>query len=321
MKKILSLLLVFLMLLGLCSCKKYEHGSEEVVLKLGENKVTEEVYRYFLLSAMDAFADGDAKYYVGEDREERLAELNEQVISDLKRYYSVRDFAKQYDIELTRKQKKELKEAMQDLRDGYKSDKQYKADLAGMYLSEYMTYSMFYYESLYSAIYKAVSQEDKFFPLDDDTVMDYAGENFIFCRQIVVTSKDAHGNGEAIEKAQKIRDRLLNGETAVDVLGDYLKDETVAGVYYCFAETEDYTTLDEEAIMNMEIGEVSDIFSDGNGFQIIVRTDVDEKYLKEHVSDTVFESYCMHRLNLLLQKISDNYTVTYVDTREPEDYR
>lgn len=309
------------MLLGLCACKNYDHGSEEIVLKLGNNKVTEEVYRYFLLTAMDAFADGDAKYYAGDDRAEKLAALNEQVISDLKQYYSVRDFAKQHDIELTRKQKKEIKKAMQDLRDGYKSDKQYKADLESMYLSEYMTYSMFYYESLYSALYEAVSENDKYFPLDADTVIKYAKENFIFCRQIVVTSKDAYGDGDAIEKAQKIRDRLLDGETAVDVLNDYLQDETVAGVYYCFSETEDYTALDEKSIMEMKIGDVSDIRSNGSNYQIVVRTDVDEKYLKEHASDTVFESYCMHRLNLLLKKISDNYTVTFIDDREPEEYR
>ena len=71
----------------------------------------------------------------------------------------------------------------------------------------------------------------------------------------------------------------------------------------------------------MEIGEVTDIRMDGSSYQIVVRTEMDEAYLKEHLSDTVFESYCMHRLNLMLQKISDNYTVTFLDTREPEEYR
>ena len=126
---------------------------------------------------------------------------------------------------------------------------------------------------------------------------------------------------EAREKAEAIKDRLDHGDDPARILEDYFEDETVAGAYYCFAESEDFSALDEELVKNMEIGEVSEITVDSYGYHIILRTPTDEGHLQEYLGETVFESYCMHQLNLLLDAIKADYKVTYQTKRAPEDYR
>ena len=103
MKKVVLILLALCAILTLCACNSpsYAHGSKKTVLTLGKNKVSEEFYRYFLLNTMAEMADGDAKYFEGNDREEKLAELEKRTLKALKEYYAVLDLAKKLKITLT----------------------------------------------------------------------------------------------------------------------------------------------------------------------------------------------------------------------------
>lgn len=322
MKRILALALALLTLVSLVACgKEYEHGSEKTVLHLGENKVTEEVYRYFLLNTMDQMADGDENYFTGGDRADRIHELNKKVEEDLARYYAIRDFAKKHKISLSEIEKEELDAEMKALKDSCENDADYKEQLASAYMSEYMAYSMLYYEKLYLKVYNTVADSDKFFSLDGSNVLRYAKENFLFCRHFMITSDDPMTDIEAKEKAEAIKDRLDHGDDYADILQDYEMDDTVVGAYYCFAESEDFVALDEQQVKDLAIGAISEVTVDSYGYHILVRTPVDEGYLEENLSGTVFESYCMHRLNLLLDAIKKDYNITYTEKKAPEDYR
>ncbi len=323
MKKILSVLLALLMLFGITACgkNKYAHGSQKVVLKIGNNEVTEEVYRYFLLNTMDQLAGNDTGYFMGDDREEKLAELEKNVLAGLKQYYSVKDFAKKHDINMKSSEAESADSAMEDLRAGYETKEAYNASLEAMYLSEYMAYSMFYYEALYTAIYDTVSNLGTFFSLEASDVLEYAEENFLFCRQFVISGNGSVIDADAKEKAEAIRARLVAGEDPAQVLDSYFEDNAVVGAYYCFAPSEDYAALDEEFIKTMQPGEISEVRTDGYGYNIIIRLEPDTGHLQEYLGSSVLESYCMHQLNLLLAEIQDAYTVEYIDTREPEEYR
>jgi len=323
MKKIVSMLLVVLTFCGLVACggSKYAHGSEKIVLKLGDHKVSEEVYRYFLLNTMDEMANGDNNYFQGADREEKLSQLEKTVLGHLKQFYSVLDLADECDIEMSEKELEAIDETMEALRADFESPEKYQEELQAAYLSEYMAYSLIYNESLQTALYNTMSQTGKYFSVDGNDILAYAKENFLFCRQFVVKTDDPATDEEAMEKAQTIHDRLSQGEDPADVLKEYESDDTVIGAYYCFAETEDFAGLNEEALQELKEGEISDIRMDGYGFHIIIRMKPDTEYLEDNLSDGVFESYCMHQMNLRLEKIQKEYTVTYKNKQEPEAYR
>ena len=321
MKKLLAILLVLATFVSLLACgsTQYAHGSEKVVLKLGDHKVTEEIYRYFLLNTMDEMLAKDENCFTGSAREASVAKLEKSVLEDLMQYYAIIDLAKKLGVEMTESEKASLDTAMEELKAECEDEQSYKEELEKVYLSEYVAYSLYCNESLYTMLYEVMSQTGKYFSTEGSDIKKYAKENFVFCRQIVVKDEDdAEG---AKEKADQIRERLLNKETPADVLADYEQDETVVGAYYCFAKSEDFAALDEVAVQKMKIGEISAVSEDDYGFHVVIREAADEKYLEENLADSVFESYCMHHLSLELETIMKGYKVSYKDKKEPEQYR
>lgn len=323
MKKILAILLVLVSMAGLFACgePEYTHGSTETVLEIGSHSVSEEFYRYFLLNTMDEMIAEDKDCFTGAKRSDSLAALDARVLESLMDYYSVVDLAKEMGISLTDKENQAAHDNMTALRDECKDDEEYQKSLEGVYLSEYVAYKMGYNELLYTAIYSTASQTEKYFKNDGTTVLNYARENFLFCRQFVIKSENPAEDVDAEVKAEAILARLQSGEDAAKILRDYEEDDKVVGAYYCFAETEDFTALNEEAVAQMEEGQISDIRMDGQGFHIIIRLPVDEEYLDENLTDGVFASYCMNQLTLMQNKIKAAYEVTYINKQSPESYR
>ena len=138
MKKIVAIFLAVLMLVGLTACKenKYAHGSEETVLKIGDHKVSEEVYRYFLLNTMDEMAGDDENYFSGADKGKRLSELDAKVLTHLKQFYAIYDLAKNCDIEMSEKQLEDIHSTMAAMRADYETADEYQKELDAVYLSE-----------------------------------------------------------------------------------------------------------------------------------------------------------------------------------------
>ncbi len=323
MKKIVVILLMLGILFSLAACgePEYAHGSEKTVLKLGEHKVSEELYRYFLLNTMDEMAEDDKMFFEGADRDEKIKELEKKTLDCLKEYYAVVDLAKKSKITLTDKEKEALHAAMESTKGSFEDEAAYQKALEDSYLSEYVAYCLYYNEELYGVLYDVMSQSGDYFSTKSADILKYARENFYFCRQFVVSTEDTKGDSEAKAKAEDIRQRLLAGEDAADILKEYENDPKVAGAYYCFADSEDYLALDEEAVMKMKAGEISEIREDGYGFHIIMRLEVDGEYLEDNLTGTVFESYCMHQIKLQMKKISDGYKVEYKNKKAPESYR
>ena len=229
--------------------------------------------------------------------------------------------AKEMGVSLTDDEKKAADDNMQSLKDDCESDEDYQKGLESAYLSEYVAYSLGYNELLYSAVYQTAAHTGKYFKVDGDTVLQFARENFLFCRQFVIKTDDPIGDTQAQVKAEAIHARLKAGEDAAAILKDYESDDKVVGAYYCFAKTEDFLALDEEAVALMEPGQISDIRMDGEGFHIIIRLAPDEEYLDENLTEGVFESYCMHQLVLMQNEIKNAYEVRYINKKTPESYR
>jgi parvulin-like peptidyl-prolyl isomerase len=176
-------------------------------------------------------------------------------------------------------------------------------------------------ELLYTAIYQTAAETGKYFAVDGNTVQDFAKKNFLFCRQFVIKTDAPATDTEAQVKAESIYARLKAGEDAAAILRDHESDDKVVGAYYCFAETEDFAALSEDAVALLEPGEISDVRMDGEGFHIIVRLEADDEYLDENLTEGVFESYCMHQLTLMQNEIKDAYEVRYINKKTPDSYR
>ena len=323
MKKILALLLAIMFVMSLAACGEpdYAHGSTKTVLKLGDHKVSEELYRYFLLNTMDEMADGDKAYFEGEKREERLSLLDKRVIERLGQYFSVLDLAKELKIELTGKEKEAIWAEMESIRASFADEAEYQKGLEQTYLSEYVAYLMYQNEVVYSVLYEVMSQSGKHFSTKSEDILRFAKKNFYFCRQIVVETLDTKGDVDAKQKAEAILGRLNDGEDVAKVMEDYEKDGTVMDGYYCYAEGEDYSALDEAAVAKMKVGEISELREDGYGFHIILRLEMDDAYLEENLTDSVFESYCMRQINIRLAEIAEGYKVEYKNKKAPESYK
>ena len=134
----------------------------------------------------------------------------------------------------------------------------------------------------------------------------------------ILITLDDKTDAEALALANKILERIENGEDFDSLIQKYGKDlymfNNDDGYYVCRGTLHEAF---EEAAFSIDVGEVSGIVKTDAGYSIIKRYEKEESYLKEHF-DELAENYITSCYNLALEKREDELTVT--DTKELQNY-
>lgn len=316
MKKIISLLLMIITLSTLfASCgdkvaklPKPENGM--TVFTLGGEKIKYDYVRYVYLNTKADMEYGEGENY-WENNPDAFEKLKAETLDTIARNRAIELLGKQYKIKLTAKEKNAVNDLLEDLRDDKKNWEEAKKE---NYLSDYAFAYIQRFSVLWGKTYDYVtSSESGIIKSDDETVLEDIPENFRNIKYVYIkydsTNKDA-------KKA--IADEVLNkanaGESFVQLIKDYGEDSTMMnyidlGYYYTLGMIDERV---ENAVEELEIGEISPIIDVKTGFFIVKREKIDLDYANKNIA-TFVDYYIARRFNELVNEIQKDMKIELSD--------
>ena len=330
MKRIISVIISALMLCSLlfilpgCADNKdvlkSSNTEKTVVMTVGKYNVPLEIYRYAALNhKADYEASNPGDIWNGADSEALIEKLKEDTKNTVVNLYTTLSLAAEYGISPDDSYFTDTMNIMMDnMYENYSYD--YNA-----YVRELKKYNMT--DSVYRFIIrndliaeelmsKMIQSGDIVYTTEGLTEL-LNGDGCVRVKQILITLDDKT-DAEALALANKILERIENGEDFDSLIQKYGKDlymfNNDDGYYVCRGTLHEAF---EEAAFSIEVGEVSGIVKTDAGYSIIKRYEKDADYIKNNFTD-LSESYARGQYNLILEAHSKTLPVT--ETDKMKDY-
>lgn len=306
--KRLCLFLVIVMAFSiiLSSCE----SSENIMLKIGKNKVSFDEYRYFYMNYLKDLEASDD-----------IVDINELYVGIeeiLKKNYAVYDLADEYKVSLENDDRSYIEEQIEYAKATYTGDITYEDSLAENYLTEDVYRELLLLSQMKYKLYSALSNEySGIIKSDDATVEADIYENFMHAKQIFIDKTNGKTEADNLSLANQISQKLRNGEDFDTLKAEYSDKTTTydtnsdkAGEYY-FTSGEMIKTF-EDAVKSLEINEISDVVESSYGYHIIMRLPMEEEYIDKNFEDFRY-TYTVRKFNEIIAERAEKLTIEYTD--------
>ena len=290
-KRIFAAFLAVLMLLtcvfSLSSCA----NGKQTVMTVGDYKVSYDMLRYFVMNYMNGYEGISPEDFA---TDEHLQEqLYNNVISSISELATYSLLADKHDIFLTKKEKKEIKNSIKDLRKSYESKKEYKKDLEANYMTEDLLEEIYTLNAKCDKLYDTLADEYYgIFKCDVETIdADIEAGNF-FSAEYIVLYYTEENKQERKDALQDILERAESGEKMLDLSDEAFKTygEHIAYELYPIFTYREKTEVFEETVISIDIGSYSDVVDTVNSFMIVRRLSLDMDYIDKNYN-TVIAKY------------------------------
>ena len=303
MKKIISIIAIMLVFssvvaLSLTSCSKNEDenkiAEDECVLKIGENKVSYGVYRYFFLNYKGGYTEEQLN---SAEKDKYYAEIDASAKRSIKSLYVIIDMAKGKGLSIDDKTvKSSVDSLIESIKESHISDKDktgkkgYLAQLKENFMTEKVFRFVASVDELEKQLFMKMTCEDgELFMSEEDEKKIIEGDEYIRILQIYISAD----NGETAENNKKtaelVHKKAKTGENFDSLIGKYSSDFYMTSDGY-YINHGYWSREMEEAAYALSIGEISDIIELSDGFHILKRLEKDSEYLtKNH--DALIEQY------------------------------
>ena len=285
MKKIkaLALSLVVLILIStLVSC------ASPTAMKVGTYDVSYDMLRYFVMNYKNGYDSIDPReFLVSEDLQKALVENTNSSISELAAYYML---AREHGIKLTSEQRSQIKAKVEELRKGYATDEEYKADLEANFITEDVYREILTVQAYCDSLYEYLTDEvTGIFKHDDATIMgDIEAGNFFSAEYIYIdySAKD-YESRKAF--AESIRERISNGEEMALVYAEYENEYLLSADYvklgaFTYHDQNEYF---EEAVLALKENECSEVIEQEGRLIIVKRLPLSSDYIDKNFNDII----------------------------------
>lgn len=285
-RRLLSLFLSLVCLLSLAACGKKEPVKPEddrVVLTLEGEDICFDYFRYAFLHLRDEFSylqtDG------GMDEAAFEAHLKEQTLSFLLRYRAVALLAEEYGISLSKGDKEDLEDEIDELIDYY-GEEAFEAELLRTYMTRYTLTYLKELDSLQMLLkLYAFEEQNGVIRSDDETVLADISKNFT-CIRYVYIKKDESKPDNNRSHAETVLGYAKDGQDFKELIRSYGQDNTMLTLiddgYYYTILSEDTV---EEAVAAMNVGEISDLIEVSHGYFIVEKLPLDMDYVDDNFED------------------------------------
>ena len=285
MKKIISLLIVFVLTLSLFSCSE-KWADDRLVMKIGKYKIVYDQYRYMYLNTRDDSCGGDLSCYSGNS--EAQDALRVDVVEKLRQVCAIQHLSAKYGVSLSEDEKTAIEDYIKSYRSGFGSEEEYIANLDKGYLSEYCFKWMLEYQKLWQKLFDYLTDETSGVILaDDSTVVADTKINFFRTQHIYIgdnAGDDYEANRELI---YELCERAKSGEDFVGLIKEYGEDNDMAsdpenGRYFTVGQ---YVESYENVVTALNEGEISDVMHNDYGYYVIKRLPVEEEYVLDNIDE------------------------------------
>lgn len=331
MRKFLSLFLSLIMLsVFLTSCSKNEtlgvlkiNGKDvEVssVLKINNEKVPFDLFRYFFLSIKDSMIEENNS--VDLTKGEGYKTLMDRTVKEVKYIYAIRDIADKYGYKLSDKDYAEIDETMKSAYDYSENAKKYKELLE----ENYLTHDV--YKTILETNYLSNYIADSLIGTDEtlneitfdfeDALKSYVETHYrLVDMYFSYSTKDENNldlKEDEIEKNRKKAEADAKGAYAKlssrsfeDVMGDYFNKEQIETALNTYYPISSFNNMKEVDLKSLKVNETTEVVHYSNVYTIIKRLETDEKWLRENNKSEVEAAYVEVLLDKLIEETIDGY--------------
>lgn len=312
MIRVLSVVLLLAMCLTMVSCTKVGAFdiNKQTVMTVDGKKVTYDEYKFFYYYAAVTLGLETTDW----TKEENLAKLKAEAEYEIRSKYAIKKLCDDYEIKLTRDDKKYINELMQsyiDIQEGKTAYREWLLDnrMTGTLFrdnTEVMEiYDGYLYEVLSTGIHDIIK-------VDKATVTQDVRDNFYHYTQVLIKLEEGELTDVKRAEIEAALAEIKSGADFYEVADEYSswKVDAKKGEYippngYTYPEV-------EEALEKLEIGEMSEIIESDVGYHILMRLDVDEEYINSNYDLFVTDS-CVSRYRKYLDKVAEELTLEYTD--------
>jgi len=319
--KLISLILVAFTILSLftaCTNKRKKGDppvstkDKTVVMKIGEYNVKKDFYRYLFLNSKALADKGDAGYW--EQDGNNVEQIKSEVLTVLKEKYAMFTLADKYDITLSEEEKIEIQANIEDMKSQYASKDEFQKDLQNAYMTDELLQFTLEVEMLNTAVYNhIISESAGILKVDDETLEKALETDFVAAKHILIKfDKDKADDKEnKLKTAQDALARVKAGEDFDALIAEYSKDTNVSANKYGYYFTHgEFKNEFEYTAFKLNVGECSEIIETVDGYHIVKRVDMDEKYVNNQF-ETLRRQYLTAKYYEMLNEVIDGLEYEY----------
>lgn len=310
-RRALSLVLLLAICLAMASCAKVGAFdiNKRVVMKVDGKNVTFDEYKFFYYYSAMSYGIETTDW----TKEENLSKLKAEAEDAIRSKYAIKKLCDYYDIKLSRDDKDYVDELMQSYIDTEEGEKGYREWL----LDNRTTGTQFRNNVEVMELYDVYLREllftgiDNVIKVDKATVTQDVKDNFYRYTQILIRFDQGDLSLENRADIEAALAEINGGADFYEVAETY--SEWLVNAQKGEYSTEGKTIIEvEEAIKELEIGEMSGIIESEVGLHILVRLPLDEEYIDDNydlfVTDSATRRYHEH-----LDKIANELALEYTE--------
>ncbi len=298
MKKYLVGIFAVLLALSLFSC-----SASPTAIKVGNNKVDASEYAYYLnynRLNLDALAAGTTVLNMDQLMEQARQAARQQIVSA----EIVRIKCDELGLELTKEQKKEMKDEKDELIDSFGGLSGYLDYLRENALTDRLYDKLQENSYYYSMLHDYIAADPDIGVNNDQQLRQFFSENYTKVRYIRFSSLDEDGSlmdsdslDALLEQAQEVLRQINDGELTFDQAGAEYGDG--AGLEGTVIGTQDASQAEYVSdAFSLIDGQIGGVYTYSDGYYILQRQAVDISYFDENreqielaASDWAFNSY------------------------------
>ena len=317
-KKIAALTLSAAMILtGLTACGesnplRSSSTDKKIVMKVGDEKVKYEEYRYFYLNnKRDLYGEGAELTAEEENSIKQLVETN---VVDR---HTLRLMANDYGVKLTKDDEQRTNAYVETFRTTCGDDEAYKNQLKNQYLNEPFFKELTSDTTIAYALLDEMANQGGIAVSEADYEAAIKTDEVLCLKEIYITYPSAELKDWARERAEEVMAKLKAGGNFEELMAEYSNyngdDLPPEHGYY----TMEYDALEEiwDTAKDLKEGEYSDIVETAFGYHIVKRSAKDNDYIGT-IHDELYEIFRQSRFYKKFYEYRSTVGVEYTEFGE-----
>ena len=301
----ISIFLILILLLTILNVIN-KNSLEKVVITINEDKYTKSDFNiYFYASKYDYFgkeadniSDDNMKIIVDEENNTTLGEyLKEKTLSEIKTASAIKEYAKENNIELDDKDKKELKQEKEKYIKSIGGKNKFNSLLNNNDTNEKSYDMMAETDKLYNKIIKKLYSEGKRKDLtleELEKAKENYGNEYFKIEQVILTTVDTKTKKSLSDTTINQKNTLANTIHDLSVSGtdfdSLVSKYSEAAVdkeppYYEYYKKGELITELEEAIVKLGNNEISEVIQTKYAIHIIKKLELDDSKFNEYLDE------------------------------------
>ena len=312
MKKIIAAILLITSIFTLASCGVKPVDGRVIMVVEGE-RIYADYYNYVLQNMKDELSDKDPSFSTQDPEDKKL--LDENVMGLILKNRAIELLADEYDIKLTRDEKKAIDEQIDTLiasaGDREAFDKQLEATNMTEYTMRYLLEITMIWNKIYSHITDDANGVIKF---TDEELLKSIPDSFKRYRYVVIYNDEGESKAKNLETAENVAELFKNGTDFAELIKEYGEESNMTaraetGYYYIKGEIIEEI---DSIVSGLDEGETSEVIDLSYAYFVLQRLPLDNDYISKNFEE-FRDSYKASVFDRMLTETMSDIEVKYRD--------